>query len=151
MFVTKFQPLWLGHVLAGRAEAGYGFGWSSDPLPLFERYYLGGPNSVRSFKFREISPVDESGNRIGGNSEVLGNLEYLVPLPFGFRLAAFFDIGQAYGFGNNFDLADLRKAGGAGFRWQSPFGPIRVDYGVNLDRRPGEKFGALQFSVGTPF
>ena len=151
MFVTTFQPLWLGHVLAGRAEAGYGFGWSSDPLPLFERYYLGGPNSVRSFKFREISPVDESGNRIGGNSEVLGNLEYLVPLPFGFRLAAFFDIGQVYGFGNNFDLADLRKAGGAGFRWQSPFGPIRVDYGINLDRRPGEKFGALQFSVGTPF
>jgi len=95
--------------------------------------------------------VDENGVKIGGNSEVLGNVEYVVPLPLGFRIAAFFDIGQVYGFGNDFDLADLRKAGGAGFRWQSPFGPIRVDYGVNLDRRPGEKFGALQFSVGTPF
>lgn len=150
-FVTKFQPIWLGHILAGRAEAGYGFGWSTDPLPLFERYFLGGPNSVRSFKFREISPKDDQGNLIGGNSEVLGNLEYLVPLPFGFRLAGFFDIGQVYGFGNDFDLANLRKAAGAGFRWNSPFGPIRVDYGVNLDRKPGEKFGAFNFSVGTPF
>lgn len=150
-YLTKFQPIWLGHVLAGRAQAGYAFGWSTDPLPLFERYYLGGPNSVRSFKFREISPIDERGFRIGGNSEVLGNLEYLVPLPFGFRLAGFFDVGQVYGFGNDFDLTDLRKAAGAGFRWHSPFGPIRVDYGVNLDRRPGEDFGAFNFSVGTPF
>ncbi len=150
-FLTKFQPIWLGHVLAGRAEAGYGFGWSTDPLPLFERFYLGGPNSVRSFKFRRISPVDDQGFRIGGNSDVLGNLEYLVPLPFGFRLAGFFDVGQVYGFGNDFDLTDLRKAAGAGFRWHSPFGPIRVDYGVNLDRRPGEDFGAFNFSVGTPF
>lgn len=148
---TKFQQIWLGHIISGRAEGAYGFGWSRDPLPLFERYFLGGPNSVRSFKFRELSPKDESGNRIGGNSEVLGNLEYVVPLPLGLRIAGFFDIGQVYGFGNDFDLADLRKAAGPGLRWQSPFGPIRVDYGVNLDRKKGENFGALQFSVGTPF
>jgi outer membrane protein insertion porin family len=150
-FLTHYQPIWLGHILAGRVEGGYGFGWSDKPLPLFERYYLGGPNSVRGFKFRELSPIDENGNKIGGNSEVLGNLEYIVPLPFGFRLAGFFDIGQVYGFGNDFDLAELRKAAGAGFRWQSPFGPIRVDYGINLDRKKGENFGALHFSVGTPF
>src|SRR5204863_37696 len=75
IFVTKFQPIWLGHILSGRAEGAYAFGWSTDPLPLFERYYLGGPNSVRSFKFRELSPVDENGVKIGGNSEVLGNVE----------------------------------------------------------------------------
>ena len=151
VFFTRFQSIWLGHVLSGRAEADYGFGWSQDPLPLFERFYLGGPNSVRSFKFRQLSPQDESGNRIGGNSEVLGNLEYLIPLPLGFRLAGFFDIGQVYGFGSDFDLSTLRKAAGPGFRWQSPFGPIRIDYGVNLDRKKGENFGAVQFSVGTPF
>jgi outer membrane protein insertion porin family len=151
LFVTKFQSIWLDHILAGRAEAAYGFGWSDKPLPVFERFYLGGPNSVRSFKFRELSPKDENGIQIGGNSEVLGNLEYLVPLPLGFRIAGFFDIGQVYGFGSNFDLAELRKAAGPGLRWQSPFGPIRVDYGVNLDRRQGEHFGAFQFSVGAPF
>jgi outer membrane protein insertion porin family len=146
-----FKPIWFGHILSGRAEAGYGFGWSDDPLPVFERFYLGGPNSIRSFKARRVSPTDDSGTRIGGTSEVLGNAEYIVPLPYNFRVAAFFDIGNVYGFTRKFDLTDTREAGGVGVRWQSPFGPIRVDYGVNLDRRKGEDFGAIQFSVGSPF
>ena len=148
---SYFYPMWYGHVLSGRAEAGYGFGWSDDPLPVFERFYLGGPNSIRSFKARRISPVDDAGTRIGGTSEVLGNVEYIVPLPFNFRLAGFVDVGNVYGFKTKFDITDTREAAGAGVRWQSPFGPIRVDYGINLDRRKGEDFGAIQFSVGSPF
>ena len=148
---SYFYPIWYGHILSGRAEAGYGFGWSNDPLPVFERFYLGGPNSIRSFKARHVSPVDDAGTRIGGTSEVLGNVEYIVPLPFNFRVAGFFDIGNVYGFNTKFDITDTREAAGAGVRWQSPFGPIRVDYGINLDRRKGEDFGAIQFSVGSPF
>jgi outer membrane protein insertion porin family len=151
MFVTYFQPIWFGHILSGRAEGGYGFGLGNERLPVFERFYLGGPNSIRSFKTRQISPQDEFGIRIGGTSEVLGNLEYLVPLPFDIRLAAFFDIGNVYGFKTKFDLTDLRKAAGGGIRWVSPFGPIRVDYGFNLDRRAGEKPSNFHFSVGSPF
>lgn len=157
-FATRYQPIWLDHILAGRIEGGYGFGWSDQPLPLFERFYLGGPNSIRSFKNRLLSPADDQGNRIGGSSEVLGNLEYLIPLPFGIRLAGFFDIGNAFGAGipgavtlTTLDLTELRKAAGGGVRWQSPFGPIRIDYGINLDRKQGEDFGAFHFSVGTPF
>jgi len=154
---TYFKPIWLGHILSGRVEAGYGFGWGEDgltgrdELPIFERFYLGGPNSIRSFKARRVSPVDDSGVRIGGTSELLGNAEYIVPLPFNFRVAAFFDIGNVYGFSTKFDPTNTREAAGAGIRWQSPFGPIRVDYGINLDRRKGEDFGAIQFSVGSPF
>jgi len=154
---TYFKPIWLGHIVSGRAEAGYGFGWGKDgltgreELPVFERFYLGGPNSIRSFKARRISPVDDTGVRIGGTTEVLGNLEYIIPLPFNFRVAGFFDIGNVYGYTTKFDLTETREAAGAGIRWQSPFGPIRVDYGVNLDRRKGEDFGAIQFSVGSPF
>jgi len=151
VLTTRYQPIWLNHILAGRIEAGYGFGWSDEPLPIFERYYLGGPNSIRGFKFRQVSPRDEAGIRVGGTSEVLGNAEYIIPLPFGIRLAGFFDIGNVYGFGTDFDVTDLRKAAGGGVRWQSPFGPIRVDYGFNLDRRDGEDPGAFHFSVGTPF
>jgi outer membrane protein insertion porin family len=148
---SYFYPIWFGHVLSARAEAGYGFGWSDEELPVFERFYLGGPNSIRSFKARRVSPKDDAGVRIGGTSEVLGNVEYIIPLPFNFRVAGFFDIGNVYGFTSKFDIADTREAVGAGIRWQSPFGPIRVDYGVNLDRRKGEDFGAIQFSVGSPF
>jgi outer membrane protein insertion porin family len=148
---TYFHPVWLNHVISGRAQAGYGFGWSDEPLPLFERFYLGGPNSIRGVKFRRISPLDAGGTRIGGSSEVLGNAEYIVPLPLNVRLAAFFDIGNVYGFGTKFDVFDTREAAGGGIRWLSPFGPIRVDYGINLDRKRGEDFGALHFSVGSPF
>lgn len=150
-FTTYYKPIWFSHILAGRLEGGYGFGWSDEPLPIFERFYLGGPNSVRSFKFRDVSPRDEGGLRIGGSSEILGNAEYIIPLPFGIRLAGFFDIGNVYGFGTDFDPSDLKKAAGGGVRWQSPFGPIRVDYGFNIDRKPGEDMGAFHFSVGAPF
>ena len=148
---TYFKPLWLGHILSGRIEGAYGFSLDDRPFPLFERFYLGGPNSIRSFKFRKLSPKDENGFPTGGTSEVLGNAEYIVPLPFNIRLAGFFDIGNVYGFKTKFDLTDTREAVGGGVRWFSPFGPIRIDYGVNADRRKGEDFGALNFSVGSPF
>ena len=148
---TYFKPLWFGHVLGTRAEAGYGTGWGGQDFPLFERFYLGGPNTIRAFKFRSVSPVDSAGFKTGGTSEVLGNVEYVVPLPFGLRVAAFFDVGNVYGFGTSFDPTDLRYGPGGGIRWQSPFGPIRVDYGFNIDRRAGEGPGAFHFSVGSPF
>ena len=149
--VTRFQPIWFDHILSGRLEGGYGFGWGNQDLPLFERFYLGGSNSIRSYKSRQISPKDDQGERIGGTSEVLANVEYIIPLPFNIRAALFFDIGNVYGFTTKFDLTDLRMAIGGGLRWLSPFGPIRVDYGINPDPRPGDRSGAFNFSVGSPF
>jgi outer membrane protein insertion porin family len=148
---TYFKPIWFGHILGTRFEAGYANGWGGQELPIFERYYLGGPNTIRAFKYRTVSPIDDSGFKTGGTTEVLANVEYTIPLPFGLRLAFFFDIGNVYGFGLPFDLTDVRYGPGAGIRWQSPFGPIRVDYGLNVAPRPGEGFGAFQFSVGSPF
>jgi outer membrane protein insertion porin family len=152
---TQHQPLWFGHVLSGRLMAGYQLGWYKNPVPFFERYYLGGPNTIRSFKSREISPEDSSGTLIGGNVQVLGNLEYSVPLPFGIRAAVFFDAGNVYGPDQSVhtpvDLTNLKYAVGPGLRWNSPFGPIRVDYGVNPNPKSGEKFGNIQFSMGSAF
>jgi len=145
-----FHELWFGHILSGRGEVGYGVGFGTQDLPVFERFYLGGPNSVRGWKFRQISPLDGSGLRIGGTSEILGNLEYIIPLPFNFRVAVFLDSGNAFGFGTK--LSDgLLWAAGAGIRWNSPFGPLRLDYGFKLNPRKGEDPGAVQFSVGSPF
>jgi len=148
---TYFKPMLLDHIVSGRVEGAYGASLDNQEFPLFERFYLGGPNSIRSFKFRKISPVDENGFRTGGTSEVLGSLEYIVPLPLNLRLAGFYDVGNVYGFSTKFDLTDLKQAIGAGIRWFSPFGPIRVDYGINPNRQKGEDSGALNFSVGSPF
>jgi outer membrane protein insertion porin family len=148
---TYFKPIWFGHIISGRLEGGYSFGWGGKEVPIFERFFLGGPNSLRGWKFRQVSPHDATGFAVGGTTEVLGNAEYLIPLPFGLRLAGFFDIGNVYASGAKFDPSGLRSDVGAGVRWLSPFGPIRVDYGVKLDRRAGEELGAFQFSVGSAF
>jgi outer membrane protein insertion porin family len=148
--VSRFKPIWLGHIFSWHAEAGVGVGWGGEDLPLFERFYLGGPNTIRGVKFRRISPTI-GGERVGGTSLLLGNVEYIVPLPFNLRAAGFVDVGNVYGLDVAFNPLETREAVGAGLRWLSPFGPIRVDYGVLLDRRSGEDFGALHFSVGSPF
>jgi outer membrane protein insertion porin family len=153
---TYFQPMpWLEHVLSFRFMAGYSFGWSKDPVPLFERFYLGGSNSLRQFKSLQVSPKDNTGTRIGGNIEALGTVEYQIPLFFGIKAAVFYDVGQVWGpdvsQGTKIDIGDLRHGVGAGLRWNSPFGPIRVDYGIKLDQKKGESFGNFNFSAGSSF
>jgi outer membrane protein insertion porin family len=153
---TYFQPMpWLDHVLSFRFMAGYSFGWSKDPVPLFERFYLGGSNSLRQFKSLQVSPKDDTGTRIGGNIEALGTVEYQIPLFFGIKAAVFYDVGQVWGpdisQGTRIDIGDVRHGMGAGLRWNSPFGPIRVDYGIKLDQRKGESFGNFNFSAGSSF
>jgi outer membrane protein insertion porin family len=153
---TYYQPTpWLDHVLSFRLMGGYAFGWDDDPVPLFERFYLGGSNSLRQFKSLQVSPRDSSGTRIGGNAELLGTIEYQIPLFFGIKAAIFYDVGNVWGpdisGGSKIDITDLRHGVGAGFRWNSPFGPIRVDYGIKLDQKKGESFGSFNFSAGSSF
>ncbi|PYO57334.1 MAG: outer membrane protein assembly factor BamA [Candidatus Rokuibacteriota bacterium] len=152
---SYFLPAWRDHVVGARVMGGYSLGWGRGSVPLFERFFLGGPNSIRSFKAQDVSPKDSSGTRIGGNIELVGNVEYTVPLFYGIRAAAFFDVGNVWGpdisAGEKFDITDLHYASGLGVRWVSPFGPIRVDYGVNLNPAKGEKFGNFHFSVGSAF
>jgi outer membrane protein insertion porin family len=153
-----FFPAWRDHVFAFRVLGAYIHGYGGDSVPLFERFFLGGPNTIRSFKFRDISPKDASGDLIGGNIQLLGNVEYIIPLWFGFRGVVFFDLGNVWGpdipgavTGATFDITQLKYAVGAGLRWNSPFGPLRVDYGINPAQKAGESFGQLQFSVGSTF
>ena len=153
--LAGFYNPWLNHVISGRLTGAWQVGWSTDPVPLFERFYLGGPNSLRGWKARQISPVDGSGTRVGGTIQVLGTIEYSIPLFFNIRAALFYDVGQVYGpdtsFGTPFDLSDLRHDAGLSLRWASPFGPLRVDYGIKLDKRKNESFGEFHFAVGAPF
>jgi len=94
--IASFYNIWLDHVISGRAQGAYMVGWSKDPVPLFERFYLGGSNSLRGFKARQVSPAT-SRDPGRGTIQLLGNVEYTVPLFFGIRAAVFYDIGQVYG------------------------------------------------------
>jgi outer membrane protein insertion porin family len=147
-----FYPLpILDMVFGARGLAGFAQGWGGQEVPIFERFFLGGATSLRGQRTRSVAPKDAQGNVIGGDKELLFSAELLIPVFNRFRLAGFFDAGNAYGFGTDFDPTDLRYTVGVGVRFFSPFGPLRLDWGYNLDRKSGEKAYQINFSVGSTF
>ncbi len=122
------------------------------PLPTQERIFLGGTNTVRGFKTFTLSPVDVNGNRIGGNKAIFFNNEVLFPIyePLGVKGLFFFDAGNVFDVDEALSF-ELRPTAGAGLRVATPFGLVRVEYGLNLDRRLGEPRGAAHLTVGSVF
>ncbi|MDP3182738.1 MAG: outer membrane protein assembly factor BamA [Desulfobaccales bacterium] len=134
------------------ARAGYMQGLPWGALPAYEKFYLGGIDSIRGFKYAEISPRDPNTNeRIGGDRFVQLNVEYRFPIykKLGLMGTVFFDAGNVYG--ANWVSPTLRTSVGAGFRWFSPMGPLRVEWGYNLSKRPWERSSAWEFTMGGQF
>ncbi|NOZ69112.1 MAG: BamA/TamA family outer membrane protein [Deferribacteres bacterium] len=81
------------------------------------------------------------------------NNEYIIPIAKDIRLKGvlFFDYGASFDKDDNISLRDMRSTAGFGFRWMSPFGPIRLEWGYNLDPREGESNNRLEFTMGGVF
>ncbi|HZY30479.1 MAG TPA: outer membrane protein assembly factor BamA, partial [Candidatus Methylomirabilis sp.] len=123
------------------------------PLPAQERVFLGGTNTVRGFKTFTLSPVDPiTGERIGGNKAIYFNNELLFPIyePLGAKGLLFIDAGNVFAENESFSLS-LRPTAGVGLRVATPFGLVRVEWGFNLDKRPGERSNAVHLTVGSVF
>jgi outer membrane protein insertion porin family len=125
----------------------------TDRLPVFERFYLGGLSTVRGFDFGEISPR-ENGDKIGGRKMWYTNLEYIFPIikDAGLKGVIFFDAGDSID--RNLPRAPtdrVRYSAGAGFRWLSPLGPLRLEWGYNLDPVGDEEQSSWDFSIGGTF
>ncbi|MDA8388457.1 MAG: outer membrane protein assembly factor BamA [Nitrospiraceae bacterium] len=129
---------------------GYGTGLFGQELPLYERYYVGGIYTVRGLAFGEGGPLDINGQPIGGKNEMYANLDYIFPLISAIRLDGdlFFDTGSAY---DSLLPKLLRYTSGVGINWISPLGPIRLDWGYNLNKQPGEQTSRFEFAFGTFF
>lgn len=121
-------------------------------IPLPERFFNGGENSVRSFREDELGPTDLSGEPIGGESATTLNLELRRPIVGNLAGALFVDAGNVeVDFQDYFRFDDLRYGVGLGLRYLLPIGPLRVDFAVNPDPRDGEDDYVLHFSVGFPY
>jgi outer membrane protein insertion porin family len=120
-------------------------------LPIDERFFNGGATSVRSFGERDLGPHDPKGNPIGGEFYTIFNVEYTFPIYGELQGALFFDAGDLLPTSEEPGVDDMRYALGGGLRYKLPIGPIRLDYGWNPDRAPGEDFGAFHFSFGFAF
>jgi outer membrane protein insertion porin family len=150
-----YYPLPGSTVLSGNVLWGHTISTEGGRVPIFERFFLGGPYSIRGFASRTLSPVDpNTGERIGGNKELVANVEYIFPLfsEIGFKGVVFFDMGNAYRQGDwPWNGPQLKYAAGAGIRWYSPMGPLRFEWGWNLHPAPGESRRVAEFTIGTAF
>jgi outer membrane protein insertion porin family len=146
-----YYPLWWGMVAVFHARGGYmQQTWAA--LPCYEKFYLGGIDSIRGFKFADISPRDpNTGDRIGGDKFSQLNTEIRFPLykKLGLMGTLFFDAGNVYG--HDMINPALRTSAGTGIRWFSPMGPLRVEWGLNLFPKNGEKRSVWEFTMGGQF
>ncbi len=120
-------------------------------IPIDERFFIGGSDTVRSFGYRDLGPHDPKGHPIGGEFFTVFNVEYTFPIFGELQGAVFTDAGNLLPTSEEVGLNDMRYAVGAGLRYKLPVGPIRLDYGVNPDPRADEDFGAFHFSFGFAF
>jgi outer membrane protein assembly complex protein YaeT len=107
-------------------------------LPASERFFAGGDTSVRGFSLDRLGneqTISPTGFPTGGNGVAVFNAELRVSLTQTFQAVGFLDAGNVFPRASDLNLTDLRPAAGGGFRYRSPFGPIRFDLGFNLDRR----------------
>lgn len=122
-------------------------------IPIQDRFYLGGAESVRGYKYGTISPVDEKGNFVGGEAYGLLSFELRYLFKENLQLAFFYDAGNVFEKFKDFDvnLSDWYSSVGVGFRYLTPVGPLRFDYGYKLKKVPHQGPGRLHISFGFPF
>lgn len=149
--LSHFTPLWLEHVLNLRLGiSGVDSYGDSDRVPLFDRLTLGGPRSLRGFKYRQVGPKDEQGEPVGGGSMWYAIAEYNIPVTDNIRLAAFYDIGMVYEESFDYDFSEFNSDVGIGIRFDIPGFPLRFDYAwpLEADTFNDRNSGLFQFSIG---
>jgi outer membrane protein insertion porin family len=146
-----FSPWW-NHVFAIHARAGYMQSKSSDRSVLFyERFYLGGVDTIRGYEDWEIYPDSE--NFIGGNKVFFTNLEYRIPVSPQLTTAVFFDVGQVWdeSIVNVFNQINLKRGAGVEARLQMLGMLARFGWGYAFDRQNREPQGKFYFTIGPGF
>ncbi len=147
-----FWPWKWDTVFSAHGQIGYVHEMGGEEIPIDERFYLGGIYTLRGFDSREVGPRDDLGYYGGGDKETYFNFEYVFPLvkSVGMKGVTFFDIGNAWGEDEDW-FEEWRYSTGAGIRWMSPMGPLRLEWAYNLDPKDYEDNSKFEFMVGRFF
>jgi len=158
-----YYPLFWDTVIMARGRVGYIGSLIDLPIPTGERFFIGGPGSVRGYRYGTVGTIGPDGpmelgpdgtvTRIGGNKELIFNTEFTFPIVPAARLKGllFYDMGRAF---NNYEPLrpmQLRHSYGWGFWWLSPMGPLRFEWGYIINRKATDQPSQFEFSIGTLF
>ena len=148
-----YFPLFWDTVFMARGRYGFVDSLIDKPVPLGERFYVGGPATVRGFRFGADGPIDPQSNVLGGTKEMIYNLEYSFPIVPAARLkgVVFYDIGRAFDTNETVKFSELRQSFGWGFWWLSPIGPLKFEWGYIVKKRPEDQASQFDFSIGAMF
>jgi outer membrane protein insertion porin family len=160
----RYIPLAKNYTLALNLDIGIGqaFGGKTandaDKYPFFKNYYAGGIGSIRGFEPSSLGARETSGATTvptGGRSKFVASAEYVFPLPGTgneglVRSFLFVDAGNVFP-GTSINFADLRYSTGIGLNWASPVGPMKISFGIPLNKQPTDRVQRIQFQIGTAF
>ena len=149
-----YFPVVYGTVFHILGAAGQAWENETGKLPVYERFYLGGINTIRGHEFGKVSPIDPlTGDRVGGDQMWYVNSEIVVPLlkDQGFYGVIFLDAGDSIATDTEWDSADVAVGTGLEIRWLSPMGPLRLVWGYNPDPLEDEDTSVWDFSIGGSF
>lgn len=152
--VMKVTPLPFDLRLSLRGRFGALDRFEGRSVPLSERFYVGGINTMRGFAFGRGGPiVPTTKTPLGAAKQLIFNADLVFTVSADAKLngVLFFDYGKGFDENETLSIFDLRKTAGIEGRWISPFGPLRAAYGINLDPRVGERGGVFEFMIGTVF
>lgn len=123
----------------------------NNAVPSNELYLLGGDNSLRGFDRNSLGPTNAVGSPTGGRLRFINTTELRVAFFGHLKLIFFHDMGFLTNSFEQVNLTQLRHSVGPGIHYVTPVGPVCLDYGFILDRRPGEHVGRLHFTFGYKF
>ncbi len=141
------------HIIILRGGVGVAGGMSGGDVPLFDRMFLGGSNTVRGFEYRAIGPQDINDEPLGGKLSVWHSVEYMFPIISRVYGACFIDTGNVYEKIGDFGDRDMNVGIGLGVRLNLPIGPMKFDYGFPIvtDEFTDDEDPQFHFSMGTSF
>lgn len=148
----QYFHLWKDSILLLSGQIASVDNWGdATRVRIYDRLFLGGSNDLRGFDFRDVSPKDVNGEPLGGRSMADFTIEYTVPLIEKARFAMFYDTGfvnaDAWDFTTKHVVSDV----GIGLRLDLPIGPLRIDYGIPLQKDRNGGGGKFNFNVGYQF
>jgi len=147
-----FRLPWDTILLLNAEVAGVdNWGSSNRTVKIYDRLFLGGSNNLRGFDFRDVGPKDPQGEPLGGQSMARATIEYTFPIVEKARGALFYDTGFVNSNPYDYNFNNIASDIGFGIRLDLPIGPLRVDYGIPIQKAGNNNSGKFNFNVGYQF